>query len=83
MRTTVRLDDDVLARAKEAAARSDRTLSRFIEDALREMLSGRPEQRRPQNHVSLPTFAGEGLRSGIDLDGSGELLDLMDDDASR
>jgi hypothetical protein len=83
MRATVRLDDDVLARAKEAAARSDRSLSRFIEDALREMISGRPEQRRPRSHVSLPTFPGDGLRHGIDLYATAELLDLMDEDAPR
>ena len=36
MRTTIRLDDDLLREAKVYAAATDRTLSRLIEDALRE-----------------------------------------------
>lgn len=31
----------------------------------------------------LPTFAGNGLRPGVDLDDSANLLDLMEGDASR
>jgi hypothetical protein len=38
MRTTVQLDDDVFRRAKAAAAAAGITLSRLIEDSLRENL---------------------------------------------
>jgi Arc/MetJ family transcription regulator len=83
MRTTVRMDDALLAQAKEEAARSGRTLTQVIEDALREAL-GRPMSREPsKERVRLRTFAGQGLRSGVDLDSAASLLDLMEADAAR
>ena len=77
MRTTIRLDDELLTRTKELAARTGRSLTGVIEDALREMLDRRsPAAKRPP--VRLPTFAGKGLQPGVDLDDSAALLDLMD-----
>jgi len=78
MRTTIRLDDDLLREAKAYAAATDRTLTRLIEDALRETLArrqARPERRR----VRLRTFKGGGLQPGVDLDSNAALLDLMED----
>ena len=77
MRTTIRIDDDVLRGAKKLALETDRTLTAVIEDALREVLVRRsqPAKRRP---VRLPTFGGEGLQPGVDLDDSAALLDLME-----
>jgi hypothetical protein len=83
MRTTVRLDDQLLAQAKETAARTGRTLTQVIEDALREALARRPSAPRPDDRVSLPTFGGDGPLPGVDLDATSELLDLMDSDAPR
>lgn len=77
MRTTVRLDDHLLRRAKAAAAESGQTLTALIEDALREKLTPRPASPR-RKRVRLPTYRGEGLRPGVDLDDSASLLDLMD-----
>jgi hypothetical protein len=79
MRTTIRLDDDLLLEVKQIAARSDRTLTSVIEDALREMLArrrGETEQRAP---VRLTTVAGTGLQPGADLDDSAALLSLMEE----
>ena len=42
MRTTVQLDDDVFRRAKAAAAATGISLSRLIEDSLRENLRRAP-----------------------------------------
>lgn len=77
MRTTVRLDDALLAEAKQVAARTGRTLNAVIEDALRQALaqSHRPASRTP---AELTTFRGEGLQPGIDLDNSTALLDAME-----
>ena len=77
MRTTIRLDDQLLARAKKLAAETGRTLTGVIEDALREVLARRqpPRRRRP---VRLTTFGGPGLRPGVDLDDGAALLDLME-----
>ena len=81
-RTTIRLDDDLIRTAKETAARTGRTLTAVIEDALRESLSRGPEGAR-RERVRLPTFRGEGLRPGVDLDSSASLLELMEEDASH
>ena len=76
MRTTVRLDETLLSEAKQLAARSGRTLTAILEEALRRLLAERtPEQKAP---VKLTTFKGTGLRPGVDLDDSASLLDLME-----
>lgn len=78
MRTTIRLDEDLLRDAKAAAAASGRTLTALIEDALRETLS-RGHAQAPAAHIELPTFkGGGGLQAGVDLDDSAALLDLME-----
>lgn len=82
MRTTVRLDPALLADAKALAARTGRTLTKVIEDALRQALSRRSELPTGNGRVSLPTFAGSGLQDGVDLDSSAALLELMDEDAA-
>ena len=77
MRTTVRLDDDLLRQAKALAARTGRTLSAVIEDGLREALA-RHRRRQERPPVALPTFKGKGLRPGVDLDDTAGLLDILD-----
>ena len=78
MRTTIRLDDDLLKEAKALAAQSGSTLAAVIEGALREALARR---RRPaRDRVELPVFEGGGLQPGVDLDDSAALADLMDGD---
>lgn len=76
-RTTIRLDDRLLARAKEHAARTGRTLTAVIEDALRAAL-GRSRQKSRRERLALPTFGSGGVLPGVDLDDSAALLDLMD-----
>jgi hypothetical protein len=77
MRTTIRLDENLLREAKAYAAATHRTLTGLIEDALREALA----RRNPQNahrRVRLRTFKGRGLQPGVNLDSNAALLDLMD-----
>jgi len=76
MRTTIRLPDDLLAEAKRHAAETQRSLTAVIEDALREALSRCPEPSRLMG-TRLPTFAGDGVLPGVQLDASSQLLDLM------
>lgn len=84
MRTTIRLDDDLLTAAKRLAVETGRTLTSVIEDALRQSLSRRhaPEQPAP---AKLPLARGGGaLQPGVDLDDSAALLELMESsDASH
>lgn len=77
MRTTIRLDDDLLAKAKELAARTGRTLTAVIEDALRAALAQGRRRKRPER-IELPTFGCGGPLPGVDLDDSAALLDVME-----
>lgn len=81
MRTTIRLDDELLTKAKRAALERGTTLTAVIEDALRRALTPSTEPRR--DDVVLPTFRGNGLQPGVDLDDSASLLDLMEDRRGR
>ncbi len=76
MRTTVNVDEQVLAEAKQLAARTGRSLSALVEDALRQALARRPAPAH--GRPTLPLFGGDGLQAGVDLDDSAALLDLLD-----
>jgi hypothetical protein len=78
MRTTIRLEEQLLVEAKRLAARTRRTLTAVIEDALRQALAA-AKQSKKGPPAALPTFRGDGLRPGVDLDDSASLLDLMDE----
>jgi hypothetical protein len=77
MRTTIRLDDALLAQAKQLALQSGRTLTSVIENALREALA-RQRQAYKRTPVHFTTVDGNGLLPGVDLDDSASLLDLME-----
>jgi Arc/MetJ family transcription regulator len=79
MRTTVRLDPHLLAEAKRVAASSGRTLTSVIDDALRESLSRQRTPRKVSNG-KLPTFRGQGLHPGVNLDDTAALIELMEGD---
>jgi hypothetical protein len=76
MRTTIKIDDHLLADAKAQAVLSGRTLNEVVEDALREALGRRDRSVREQL-VPLPTFSAQ-LQSGVDLDDNSAVMDLME-----
>ena len=78
MATYLAIDDALLAEAKLHAARSGRSLTSVVEEALHEALARRnaPAPRRP---LRLPTVRGSGLLPGVDLDDSAALLDRIGD----
>ena len=78
MRTTVRLDDGLLAQVKKYAAQRRKTLTAVIEDALRQTLARQKILRRARP-VRLTTFKGRGPLPGIDLDDTASILDAMED----
>jgi Bacterial antitoxin of type II TA system, VapB len=78
MRTTINIDDDLLAEAKQVAARTGRTLTAVVEDALRESLHRR--NRPGMRTIELPVFGEGGFQPGVDLDDSAALLELMEGD---
>jgi hypothetical protein len=67
MKTTLNIDDTVMAQLKREAARQRRTMSELVETALRMLFRS---QKKRQDLSPLPTF-----RSG------GTLVDIADRDA--
>jgi hypothetical protein len=75
-RTTVRLPEELLARAKRKAAAEGRTLTSLIEDGLRLVVS---EQRRPEERrrVALPVSKATGGFT-VDLTSISAIQELED-----
>jgi hypothetical protein len=79
MRTTVRLDDALLERARREAERRGLTLTALIEQGL-ELVMRKPLPAAKRGGVRLPVSkARGGTLPGIDLDSSAALLDRMED----
>ncbi|MBM3935127.1 MAG: ribbon-helix-helix protein, CopG family [SAR202 cluster bacterium] len=79
MRTTIRLNDELLREAKKIAAESGTTLTSVIEDALREALARR-RAKPTREWITLPTDKGGGVMPGVDLNDSKALWELTDKD---
>jgi hypothetical protein len=79
MRTTVRLDPHLLKDAKKLAADTHRTLTKVIEDALREAIAKRGPAKRKRVELPISKHSG-GLAPGLDLDNNATFTDLMDDE---
>jgi hypothetical protein len=78
MRTTVRLDPALMAKAKEESARTGETLTAMIERGLRLVLA-RPLRNRRRTIIRIPVSrAAGGLRPGVNLDDSSALLDIIE-----
>lgn len=75
MRTTINIDEQLLAYAKLRAVQQGCTIKQVIEDALRESFS---RHHLKQDTVKLDTASGVGLKPGVDLDNSRNLSDIMD-----
>jgi len=78
MRTTVRLDDALLQRAKREAARRRMTLTALIEQGL-QLAIARPATSRRTERITLPVCRrGGGVLPMVDLDDSAALLDRLE-----
>ncbi len=76
MRTTISIDDHLLARAKDRARERGTTLGTVIEDALRTELNRRESRAAPP----IPVFRdGGGLRPGVDLSSNRAIQELLDE----
>jgi plasmid stability protein len=73
MKTTLNIDDRLMARVKQEAARQGRTMSEFIESVLRLALQSRSE-KPPLKPLS--TFAGGAFR--VNVADNDALQDLME-----
>ncbi|MCZ6579144.1 MAG: CopG family transcriptional regulator [Gammaproteobacteria bacterium] len=77
MRTTIRLDDQLLEMTKQYALSHGKTFTAIVEDALREKLMTRSPTKK-QSRIKLKTVNGKGVNPGIDLDDTSSLLDVME-----
>lgn len=76
MRTTVTIDDNLLARARERAQRRGQTLGQLVEDAIRRELGAPAETARPPVPVMT---GGTGPRPGLDLTSNRALREALDE----
>jgi hypothetical protein len=79
MRTTVTIDDHLLAEAKVRAARDHRTVGEVIDDALRLAFARSAPSGEDAFTFRLPTHGSGGLRPGVDLEDREALADILGD----
>jgi len=78
MRTTVRLNEALLARARQEAARRGITLTALIEQGL-DLALRSPLKHQQTSAIVLPVCSATGgTRPGVNLDSGAELLDGME-----
>jgi hypothetical protein len=77
-RTTVRLPEELIRRAKRKASAEGRTLTSLIEDGLRLVLKDRGSAKMQERLMPPVSKARGGLRPGIDLNDSASLHELED-----
>ena len=78
MRTTVRMQPELLREARLRAAGSGTTLTALMEEGLRLVLSGKPRSS-PRKWVELPVCREKGgVLPGIDLNNRAAIQDILD-----
>lgn len=77
-RTTIRLRDDLLRRAKRRAAEEQRTLTSLIEEGVSLVLARPAARRPPPTRIPISRASG-GVLPGIDLNHSAALEAAMDE----
>lgn len=82
MKTTLNLDDRLLADAKALAARQRTSLTRLIEEGLQLRLRAQALSQPEASLPPLPVCSGKGgLLAGIDARSNKSLLAALGDDA--
>ncbi len=77
MKTTIELDDRILARAKRFAAQQGTTLRAVVEDALRARLAPRPKS--PERYRFAPPTVRGSEQPAVDVADRNALYDLLDE----
>jgi predicted transcriptional regulator len=77
-RTTVRLPDDLVRRAKRKAAAEGRSLTSLVEDGLRRVLNERAPADTAKRILPPISKATGGLMPGIDLNDTTALQEMDD-----
>lgn len=84
MRTTIEIEDELLARAEAAASAQGRQLSDLVDEALQEMLEREPhvpqESGSPEAPYRIGVHGSGGACPGVDFRDNGSVLDAMEED---
>lgn len=75
MRTTLDIEDSVLREAKKLAAQEGKTLTRIVEEALRDRVQ--PPRRAKRFRLKLLTLKGQ-LLPGVDISDRDALYERME-----
>jgi hypothetical protein len=78
MRTTVRLSDDLLRRARKKAAEQGRTLTSLLEEGLKSVLAESKPAKRTRVRLPVSKATG-GTLPGVDLNRLSDLEERMED----
>jgi len=82
MKTTLDINDQLLADAKALAAQQRTSLTRLIEEGLQLRLRAQAAAAPPRGKLRLPVFKGRGgLVAGVDPLSNKALLEALGDDA--
>ena len=76
LKTTLNIDDTVMARLRREAARQNRTMSELVEAALRLLLHSPQQKARKKKLPPLPRFRGG--RYLVDISNRDALYDVME-----
>lgn len=76
MRTTIRINDDLLKQAKKHAASEGRTLTSLVEEGLTLILTSPKAERRERVEIPVAKASG-GIFPGVDLNRSSDLKEVM------
>ncbi|HWH98525.1 MAG TPA: type II toxin-antitoxin system VapB family antitoxin [Pseudolysinimonas sp.] len=79
MRTTVTINDALLAEAKLIAARENRTLGDVVEDGLRKLIQQGQGADGRSREWKLRTHGSGGLLPGVDLEDREAIAELLGD----
>jgi hypothetical protein len=81
-RTTVRLPEDLVRRARRKALAEGRSLTALIQEGLRLVLADRTPAARPKRVLPPVSKATGGLMPGVDLDDTAALQEIEDLEAA-
>lgn len=79
MRTTVNIDDQLLAEAKLIAARTHRSIGSVLEDALRKLIADHAPASGERYVLPDYGLGRAGLRAGVDLEDKELMAELLDE----
>ena len=78
MRTTIRVSDDLLRKAKKKAAEDGRTIGSLIEEGLKTVLTESRRAGRTRARLPISSASG-GTVPGVDLKPARDLEDWMEE----